>query len=423
MAAAALPFTPGAHVPTAATSTPAERPKLFPLRQNTGTARFHLSTDAVGFGQDDLAKFSETDAIVLMARMRWGSDTLMPCPHCGTIDTHYWAPAQRRWKCKGCGKRFSVTSATVFADHKLALVKILKIALSLSNGAAGVPALQLRREWNVAYATVFTLGHKLREGLLRFCNTGLLAGVHEMDGMDVNGRRYKEKRNKPHGSRNLGAPKVPEHLLKPPEGEDEPKGPPKPHKFDKKARQPVERRIMLVLSQRGVSEGKGASATRVAVALTESSKTVTAMAKKFGSAESTIMSDEDPSYAAFGGIFAEHKTINHSIGYSDGNGVSNNQAESHNARMRRLLEGIYTCVSDKYLSSYVAEAAWRTDTRKLSTFDKLSHLFRCALSVGHSLWFRGYTHGKHREDELLIEGSQPAPGRGRPPDWKPKVPR
>jgi transposase-like protein len=402
--------------------TPAELPKLFPLRQSTGTARFHLSTDAVGFGLEDLEKLSEKDAIVLMAKMRWGSATLMPCPHCGTIDTHYWAPAQRRWKCKGCGKRFSVTSATVFADHKLTLVKILKMAFSLSNGAAGVPALKLRRDWNVAYATAFTLAHKVREGFLRYCNTGLLAGVHEMDGMDVNGRRYKEKRNKPQGSRNLGAPKVPEHLLKPPEGQ-EPVGPPKPHKFDKKARQPAERRIMLVLSQRGVSDGKGASATRVAVALTESSKTVTALAKKFGSAESTIISDEDPSYAAFSGIFAEHKTINHSIAYSDGNGVSNNQAESHNARMRRLLEGTYTCVSNKYLSSYVGEAAWRTDTRKLSTLDKLNHLFRCALSVGHSLWFRGYTHGHHREDELLIEGSQPAPGRGRPPDWKPKVPR
>lgn len=422
MTAATLPLIPGAHVPTPATATPADRPQLFPIRQRTGTAAFHLSTDAVGFGQEDLEKLTEKDAVMLLAQAQWGSTTLMPCPHCGTIDSHYWTPAERRWKCKCCDKRFSVTTKTVFADHKLSLVKILKIALTWANGAAGVPSLKLRRDWNVAYATVFTLTHKLREGFFRGFNTGLMAGIHEMDGMDINGRQYREKRNKPLGGHNKGAPKVPEHLLKPPEGE-EPMGPPKPHKFDKKAHQPADRRIMLVFSQRGVSEGKGACATRVAMALTESGKTVTAVAKKFGSAESTIISDEDPSYAAFSGIFAAHKTINHSKAYSDGNGVSNNQAESFNARMRRTAEGTYLCISNKYVSSYVAEAAWRTDTRKLSTGDKLNHLFRCALAVGYSLWFRGYTHGKHREDELLIEGSQPAPGRGRPPEWKPKVPR
>lgn len=42
--------------------------------------------------------------------------------------------------------------------------------------------------------------HKLREGILRGHNTGMLCGVQEVDGMDVNGRRYKEKRNKPQGA-------------------------------------------------------------------------------------------------------------------------------------------------------------------------------------------------------------------------------
>jgi transposase-like protein len=404
---------------------PAEKPegrKLFPIRKRTGTAAYHLSTDAVGFGHEDLDKLSEKEAVMLLAEAHWGSTTYMPCPHCGTLDKHYWTPAQLRWKCKCCDKRFSVTSNTVFADHKLPIKKILKIALSWANAAAGEPALKLRRDWNVAYATVFTLLHKLREGLMRGFNTGMLAGVHEMDGMDVNGRRHKEKRNKTRGAATKGAPKVPVSLLKPPEGQ-ELVGPPKPVKFDKRAQQHLDRRIMLVFTQRGVSEGKGASATRVAVAIHESGATVKSLATKYGSAESIIMSDEDPSYAAFKGLFADHKTINHSVAYSDGNGVSNNLAESFNARVRRLVEGTYLAISNKYLSSYTVEAAWRTDTRKLAPFEKLAHLFRHALSVGHSLWFRGYTHGHHRKVELLVEGAMPAPGRGRPPGWKPKKPR
>lgn len=399
---------------------PADKPQLFPLRKRTGTAAYHLSKAAVDFGHEDLERLTEKQAVLLLAEVQWGSTTEMPCTHCGTIDTHYWSSKERRWKCKCCGKRFSVTSNTVFADHKLSLVKILKIAYSWANGASGVPALQLRRDWNVSYPTVFTLVHKLREGIQRGFNVGMLSGTHEMDGMDINGRRYKEKRNKPLGGSSAGTPKIPDFLLK---AAPDFVGPPTPPKHGKAAKQPLDRRLLLVMRQRGVSEGKGASATRVAIALTECGTTVMHMAKKFASVESAFMSDEDPSYAAFGRFFAEHQTINHSKGYSNGAGVSNNQAESFNWRMRRAAEGIYLSASNKYLAEYAAEQAWREDTRRLSTGKKLKHLFRNVLSVGLSLWWRGYTHGKHRMDEQLIEGARPAPGRGRPEGWKPRTPR
>ena len=136
-----------------------------------------------------------------------------------------------------------------------------------------------------------------------------------------------------------------------------------------------------------------------------------------------MMSDEDNSYAKFKELFAEHRTINHSIAYSDGKGTSNNQAESFNARMRRAAEGTYLSISNKYLQDYASEVGWREDTRRLSTGDKLKHVFRRALSVGLSRWWRGYTHGHHRTTEMLLEGDEPALGRGRQPDWKPRKPR
>lgn len=43
--------------------------------------------------------------------------------------------------------------------------------------------------------------------------------------------------------------------------------------------------------------------------------------------------------------------------------------------------------------------------------------------VGMSWWWRGYTHGKHRLDELLVEGNRPAKARGRPKGWKQKPPK
>jgi len=183
------------------------------------------------------------------------------------------------------------------------------------------------------------------------------------------------------------------------------------------------RRLVLVVRQRGVSKGKGASATRVAIAITESAKSVTAMACKYASAESFFMSDEDNSYARFRQLFAGHKTINHSEEYSDRKGTNNNQAESFNRRMRRGVEGIYLNASNKYLHEYASEQAWREDTRQMSTGEKLTGLFRTSLFVGQSLYWRGFHQGRHREHEVLIEGTRSAKARGRPKGWRPPVPR
>jgi transposase-like protein len=400
----------------------AAAPTLFPLRKHTGTAAWHLSKQAVDLTQRDLGKLTDRQAVFMMAEASWGSVTEMPCPHCGTFDAHYWSREQLRWKCKCCGKRFSVTSGTVFADHKLPLQHLMQIAMSWSNGASGMPALQLRRDWGVAYNTAFTLLHKLREGLVRSFNVGVLVGTHEMDGMDVNGRRHREKRNKPLGSRKGGPAKIPDFLVKPKPGE-EPHGPPTPPKWGKSAKQPIDRRLIIAMVQRGESRGDGSAATRIAVAKTESRLSVTTMAARHASAESAMMTDEDPSYADFSKLFAKHDTINHSEAYSKPGGVSNNLAESLNWRMRRGAEGIYLCPSEKYIHDYSVEWAWRSDYRRTPTGKRFMSVLRFALSVGPSMWWRGYFQGKHRAYELLLEGNQEAKGRGRPKGWKPKPPR
>ena len=136
-----------------------------------------------------------------------------------------------------------------------------------------------------------------------------------------------------------------------------------------------------------------------------------------------MMTDEDPSYVAFSVLFAEHNTVNHSQEYSNGKGVSNNQAESFNARMRRSVEGIYLNPSHKYLMEYACENAWRQDVRKLNTGQRLEHLFGRALWVGQSHWWRNYTHGENRECELLIEGNRPVATRGKPKGYRARLPR
>lgn len=377
----------------------------FPMRQSTGTARFHLSSDAVDLSLDTVARWSTQQCVEQMAKWRWGSHKVMSCPHCGTYSQHYYRPLQYRWKCKGCDSTFSVTSGTVLADRKLPLRKLIMGALAWVNGSAGLPALQNRRNLDSHYGTAFTFQHKLREGLARGHNVGVLCGVQEADGMDVLGRRHREKRNLPQ-VRPQPKAAIPVHLLKPKDGE--PMGPPAPIKASKRARQPEDRRLLLVVRQRSNVKGKGAVMTRVASALSESGVTVSKFLTRYASAESTLVTDEDPAYDGVGKYFAAHDSVKHSETYSDERGVNQNQAESFNARMRRSVEGIYLNPREKYLLEYGAETAWREDTRKMSNGHKLASLFGTVLGVGHSRCWRGYTHGKHRKFEPLVEGEREA---------------
>ncbi len=396
--------------------------KPIPMRKRSGTAVRRLKPEFSDFGLQDVAKLTELQAVHMLAEAFWGSTTRMPCPHCGTIDTHYWRRREMRWKCKCCDKTFSVTSGTVLADRKLPLTKLLGILVSWINGAAGKPALQLMRDWRVAYGTVFTIGHKLREGVTRGFNTGVLCGVYQMDGLDLLGRDSRNKRGKPQVRKPSEKNQFPAHLVKP-EAAPELVGPPKPIKFDKKARQPEDRRNLLVMRLKGVSKGMGGIATFVGVAVTESTKVVTAFAKKHASAESAIMSDEDPAYAKFSNLFGKHETVNHTETFSTETGVTNNLAESFNARMKRAARGVYLNISLKYLKDYACEAAWREDVRELPTSKKLAHLLSMAGRVGMSLWWTNFSHGKHRDHEILVDGTRPAKARGRPKGWEPKAPR
>lgn len=403
-----------------------KKPGLFPLRKRTGTAAFHLSTRAVDMHDEDLSEMTEERAVMFFAEVTWGSTKEMCCPHCNTFDTHYFYRRELRWKCKCCDKKFSVTSGTVFADRKLPVKKILRIDFLWSNTTSGSPALQIRRNVRAGYQAIYTVLHKLREGLIRGFNTGALAGSVEMDGMDTNGYRYREKRNRPQGGGGAPKPKLPAFLLKPPvdpeTGEILVAGPPKPIKHGKAAAQPLDRRLLLTMRQRGVAKGRGAVKTRIAIAMTECRDTVTTFAQHRISADSVVFTDEDPAYAAFGRLFAGYRCIAHSKAFSDRKGTHNNHAESYNQRMRRS-EKIYKSISNKYLLDYAVECAWREDARAMSTGAKFRNLLGFAMSVGLSKFWRGYSQGIHRTVEVLVEGLRPAEGRGRHKGWVAAMPR
>lgn len=397
-----------------------------PRRRRSGTAEWHMSSKAVSLSIREVMLWTDQKCLDYMVEARFGSWETVRCPHCGTIGKHYFRVKEQRWKCKGCGHRFSVTSGTVFSRHKLSLRDIITSVLMWINSAAGQPALELKRHLNIAYNAAFTMQHKVRESLVRGYNVGILSGEVEMDGAHQSGWRADEKRNVPQGSRPVDKDTPVEDLkesMKTQAGRAEEKekqragGVVNPE-FGQ--RLPKDRRILFAIRKRSSTRGKGAVATRVAVGLAETAPIAEAIMHDFvAMPESYLNTDSSPAYKELGKNYKGHLTVEHSKELSGKNGENNNQSEELNWRYDRAEKGVYLNIEPKYMLDYAAEIAFRADTRRLPNGQQLKLALTVAMSVGESMFWKGFTRGRHREVELLHPAPQPAkpsgPKKGRHP--------
>jgi hypothetical protein len=286
------------------------------------------------------------------------------------------------------------------------------------NSAAGQAALELKRHMDTTYNTAFTLQHKMREALVRGYNVGMINGDVEMDGAHQSGWRAAEKRGKPQGSRPIASDDDPfgitEIMLtqtgRASSNKKKKVGVINPE-FGNKL--PKDRRILFAIRKRSGVRGRGASATRVAIGLSETAPIVKAILKDFvAMPESYLNTDSSPAYTELGREFLAHRTVEHSKELSGPNGENNNQAEELNARYDRAEKGIYLNIEPKYLLDYAVETAFRSDTRRLPNGDQLKLAMCVALNVGESQFWKNFTHGQHRQIELIHPQPQHAHASG-----------
>lgn len=388
-------------------------------RRRSGTAEWHMSSKAVSVSVPDIVKWSDRECLEFLVEVRFGSWKTVSCPHCGTISDHYWRVLEKRWKCKGCGSTFSITSGTVFSRRKLSLQSMITGTLMWINSAAGQPALELKRHLKTTYNTVFVMQHKLREALVRGYNVGLLSGDVEMDGAHQSGRRAAEKRGRPQVSQPVSAGTDPKEL--------------QAHVLTKTGRSaakakakktgvvdpmygntlPQNRRILFTVRKRFGLRGKGACSTRVAIGLVETDVVAEAVLNTFLTpSESYLNTDSQPAYIQLGKRFQAHRTVVHSKELCGPNGENNNQCEELNGRFDRAEKGIYLNVEPKYLLDYAVETSFRSDTRRLPNGDQLKMAMNVALTVGESEYWKGFTRGHHRLVELTHPQPRPAPASG-----------
>ena len=416
--------------PTTESKAKGSRINAVVRRPSSDNSRFHMSKDAVDRSVMEIAKWSDLKCVKHFAKLRWGSTTRVICPHCNTGCDHYWYPSELRWKCKGCGKKFSVTSGTVFFKHKLSLQDILGAVHLWACGAAGQPALEIRRMLNFGgYNTGFSLVSKLRESLDNGFNIGFVSGVIDMDGAHASGRRASVKRGRP-----LNYTDPTGENEKPDETRLTQAGRQKAARDRKKADLaaggvehpghgavfPASRRIAFSLRKHSGTKGRGALMTRVGVAMTESPEDALALAEKFVAIPESILStDTGKAFSKMGKSFKEHTQVNHSETLVNSDGHHVNFSESFTARQDRSEKGVYLNIEPKFLTEYLVESAFREDHRRMAPGAIADSVLRYALITGNSRDWQGYTHGRHRGFEKLVSGTVPAkpsgPEKGRSP--------
>ena len=76
-----------------------------------------------------------------------------------------WLANQKRWKCRGCKKQFSVKVGTIFHDSPLGLDKWMVAMWMLANCRNGVSSCEIARTIGITQKSAWHMLHRIREAM------------------------------------------------------------------------------------------------------------------------------------------------------------------------------------------------------------------------------------------------------------------
>jgi len=147
--------------------------------------------------QEAIRYFADEDVCIqAVAQMRWPDGRY--CPACLHKD-HYYLKTQRRWKCKDCGRQFSVKLGTIFEDSPIPLDKWLNALWMLTNCKNGVSSYEVARAIGITQKSAWFVLHRLRLalGVKSAFKAGGPGGEVEVDETFVGGKlrnMHKDKK-------------------------------------------------------------------------------------------------------------------------------------------------------------------------------------------------------------------------------------
>ena len=282
------------------------------------------------------------DCIAHLEAVRWPDGPL--CPYCGAakIARHREKGRDDRWQCQICSRSFTVTVGTIFhRTHVDLQLWFLLISLMLS-ARKGLSAMQAARDLDMRRPTVWSMMHRVRKALAD--DGRLLSGIVEMDETYVGGKPRKRNRRK----------------------DDPPGG------------QGVSTKTPIVGAIERGGRVKAKPVDKAEMTGEDFAKLFRAMVNPKGT---VLTTDEHPGYRSFN-KFVAHRTINHSISFSERDlfstmygSIHTNTIDGFWAIVKRALYGQFHHVSRKYLPLYLSEISYRYNMRKRAgAFDGALHL-------------------------------------------------
>lgn len=260
---------------------------------------------------------THTDCLTHLEAIRWPGGPR--CPYCGS-DNSTPRTKENRHQCNRCNRAYSVTVDTIFHDTKLDLQKWFLAICLILNAKKGISSRQLARDLDVNKNTAWYLAMRIRKAMKETEQRQLLQGVVECDETYLGGKPRKGSGEGPN-KRGRGAKKV------------------------------------CVV---GVAERDGR--IKAKVTKNASQKSLSCFIRENVKADSIVITDE---YSGYFTIFSfvNHKTINHSISYADGD-IHTNTIESFWSLLKRGIVGQYHKVSVNHLDKYITEFCYRHNHRK-----------------------------------------------------------
>jgi transposase-like protein len=264
----------------------------------------------------------EQICINAVAEMKW-SDGQISCSGCGEIGNTIWLANQKRWKCRGCKKQFSVRVGTIFHDSPLGLDKWMVAMWMLANCKNGVSSYEIARTIGITQKSAWHMMHRIRTAMMDITGDKLgHDGPVEIDETFVGGKvknMHKSKRIKSVGTQG-GSGKT----------------------------------IVLGMLERGGKVRAGSIADRKKVHIAPPiHSTIEAGAH--------IITDEHTTYSFVAKPYF-HEVINHIEGYVRGH-VHTNGIENFWSCLKRGLNGTYIAVEPVHLDRYVDEQVFRFNQR------------------------------------------------------------
>ncbi len=285
------------------------------------------------------------------------------CPHCGVVgDSGALKGKSTRigtYKCYSCRKPFTVKVATIFEGSHVKMQLWLQAMHMMASSKKGVSSNQLARILGVDIKTAWFMSHRIRLAMAPGGKLPPMGGEGRVVEID---ETYHGKVAQPSELRKDGKP------------------------FAKRGGGPKNKRPIIALVERGGS----ARTFHVAEARHE---TVAKIVRDNVDPASRVHTDASSLYKFVGREFAEHKTVEHTMGeyvrFEENGAVHNNSCESYFSVFKRGMKGVYQHCSEKHLHRYLAEFDFRHNARAALGVDDVERTDMIAAGVtGKRLTYR-----------------------------------